>query len=504
VGWQVLGLSLTTLGVGIVLAPNVSARAAEWLDRLGGLSVHAGTLIVGGLVLFTVNVLRQTLSDIRRSLEAVGHETGRLEQIAIDGHTLRASLDTVKHANTALTDDVNKLQVQVKRLTDIVSNPDYTVSIFRLAASVDQLGKNLHMHVKEQFEAVLKRSVTIAEQGEHAERLIASKVEQVNSLLKEQGRLQQAAVQDGFNLLLANSDQIHAGVDKELEAGARIEARIQNQQETIAGGFASQSERAALHAGQVVSGLNDLRGRIDRQIEAYSASLLSRLEAIDRRIDESNRDHASEVKELGEQVDARIAGWADDLKQKFRSISEVANSNRQEIANQLDALGLRADDHARNHQAALQQAGEGELETRRTIKRDLVTGVEQLEGQLDQLGKDYLAALRKSSQEMQQAAATAKRELSASLELIGLSLERQGRDHVVHAPEDEPRGSSRPRTRRGARSPRSSSSSPPTSSTSPRTSTGRARSTSSRWRPRGRKPTPPRSPPSRSCPTTSS
>ena len=425
---QIASLLLLLLGLGLGVAPSLSSKAAEWLEAAGRLHLQAGTLIVAGLLLFTVTVVWRVLWGIRGSLEAVGHETARIEQIAQEGHTLRTSIDTVKYANTTLAQDVSNLQVQIKRLTDIVSNPDYTVSIFRLAASVDQLGKHIEIHMKEQFEGAQRHAGSVADQSNHLQSQLAARLDQVQALAKDQHRIQYGALQEGIAQLVAASSQTNERVEKGLDTGSRIEARIQNQQEQLSAGMDSLLARSNQNTGQIGAALEDLGGRVDRQLGGHVEALQSKLAGIDGRIDAGHRAHAAGIRDLGREISGTLAGQAEEIQQKLRTMAELGNANRQEIAGHVAALGSRMDDQARNQLDAFERVRESGLESSRTLQREISTTLAHLEAQLGETAREHAAVLRKSAQESQQAAGTARRELAARLEQIGMDLERQGRE----------------------------------------------------------------------------
>ena len=425
---QIGSLLLLLLGVGLGVAPSFSPAAAQWLESAGRLHLQAGTLIVAGLLLFTVTVVWRALWGIRSTLEAVGSETARIEQIALDGQTLRESLDMVRRANSTLTHDVTNLQVQVKRLTDIVSNPDYTVSIFRLAASVDQLGKHIELHMKEQFDGMQKHSAAIADQSGHVQSQLVARLDQVQALTKDQYRTQYNAVQEGVAQLLAASEQTNTRIEKSLDAGTRIEARLQDQQDSLSVGLDCVLDRFNQGTTQLSAAVEALGGRVDRQLDGHAASWHARLSGIDGRIEAAQREHAAELQDLGGRLGSAFDGHVEELKQKLRTVTELSNANRQELANHLDVLGARLEDHARNQLASVERAREHALENARTIQRDVAASLAQLETQLGETAREHAAVLRKSSHESQQAAGATRRELAARLEQLGLDLERQGRE----------------------------------------------------------------------------
>jgi hypothetical protein len=415
--WHAAGLSCAALGLLLAIAHLVAPRLVQGVESVGDYRVLSGGLIVGGLLAFAVGVLRRALREIQGSLDAVSIETMRLEEIARDGRAVLDTLHAVRTKNTTLTEDVGKLQERIKRLTEIVSSPDYTVSIFRLAASVDQLGKHVAAYMKEQFGVVQQRLAAGAQNAEHAQQQLKSALSQLHSLAKEQHRLQTLATQDAFEEVRTASE--------------RIAAHVQSQQEESTSGFASLSERSALHADQLASGLGELRGRLDRQAQDLAASLHARFEELDERIDVAQRNQATGVNQIAEHLEQQFARHVEEIQQSLKSISELASRGSQEISGEFDKLGAQFDQLERAQSAALQKTSQDAQQSTGATRRELAANHEQLKAHVEQQARDHLAALRKTSQDAQQAAAVARHEIAGSLEQLRSQLEQQSRDHLA-------------------------------------------------------------------------
>ncbi len=422
-GWKAAGLMIAALGAVVAAAPLVSTQLPQGLERLLDSRVSSGILLVGGLLLFVFAALRRTLQELQRSVEAVGAETARLDEIAVDSQAVLKALHTVRIENTTLGEDVLKLQLKIKRLTEIVSNPDYAGSIFRLAASVDMLGKHVEVHMKEQFGTVDQRLATIAKQAEHADHQLKT-LGQVHGLMKEQLRVQELAVQEGFDHLSSTSDKAVGRIEQNLQTAARIEATVKNQQETLSKEWVSLSERLAQSVSQVTTDLNDLRLSVDRQVQSQAETLHVEFEDLDNRIGLAERNQSSGIQQLSEQVQGQLARRAEELQQNLKQLADLTSRGHQEVAGGFGDLGARLDKHSREQQASFQQIRERTTEATKATKGDLAAILEHLRAQLEQLAHDHLAALHQSTQDTHQAAGAAQSELTANLEKVGSRIEK--------------------------------------------------------------------------------
>jgi hypothetical protein len=415
---QIAGLAFMTLGVLIAAAPHFSPRAAEVLERFGDVRLHSGTLIVGGLLLFLVSLVRATLREIRGTVGAVSNETARLQEIAIDSHSVRETLGTVRSENTALSQDVVQLQVSLKQLIDIVSKPDYTVSIFRLAASVDQLGKHVDIYLKQQFAMVQQRLGSIAEHGEQSARKLASALQQAQRLAREIHESQAQSVRAGFDAQREAGEKTDARIVQSLGAAARVEVMLLAQQQAVADGFAGVAEHAATGASQLAAELDELRQRLERSVADQAVGLRAGLETLGERVDLAERGRSFGFEQFTQQVRDQLAGQADALRHGL---------------NEIDS---HVDQRTVAQRAALDEARAEAREASLAAKRDFAKGFEKTERQqasaLEQLGQQFRSqlsgqadSLGKGLKELADLHALRHRELAAELEALGSRVEQQ-------------------------------------------------------------------------------
>ena len=441
-GWKKAAIGLASAGILLAVAPQIPGPVAGWLHAAGDLQYQAGPLFVAALLALCFARLQTRISGVRRSIATVRGDTARIEQIAASGHTLSASIDLVRHANATLTGDLNKLQAQMKKLTEIVSNPDYTVSIFRLAASVDQLGKHLHTQITDRFEGLQQRAVSLADQTGQVERQLATRLEQLGAAVKDNHRTQQVAVQEGFAQARAAAEQAIARLEEGLKSSARIEARIQKQHEVASTDLASRSDRQSKATHELGAALSEIRNRIDRQFEEHAAVLLAKLEGIDGRIDLSGREQSTNLQELGVQIEGRFSDQVDELRQRLRNQHEAAAaelaalSNRQaqgthELSATLTEIRSRMDGRFEEHAAAVLAKLEGIDGRIDATEREHASGIQELGVKLEARWTDQVEAVQQRLRSLAELADGGRQEAASQLGILGTRVDDYARSQAT-------------------------------------------------------------------------
>jgi hypothetical protein len=440
--WKKISIGFACAGLALAAAPAIPGPVAGWLHAAGDLQLQAGPLLVAALVALCVGRLQTKIAGVRRSVVTVKNDTARIEQIAASGHTLSASIDLVRHANATLTGDVNKLQAQMKKLTEVVSNPDYTVSIFRLAASVDQLGKHLQTQITDRFEALQQRAVSLADQTGQVERQISTRVEQLGAAVKDGHRAQQIAVQEGFAQARAAAEQAIGRLEEGLKSSARIEARVQKQHEVASADLSALSNRQSKATHELGAALTEIRNRIDRQFEEHAAALLAKLEALDGRIDLSDREQSTNLQELGVQLDGRWTDHVEELKQRLRAIGETTEgglasiSNRQsqtahELSASISEIRNRVDHQFEEHVAALLARLEG-LDGRIDVSdREQSANLQNLGAQLEGRWNDQVEEMKQRLRSLAEIADGSRQESASHLGILATRVDDHARNQAA-------------------------------------------------------------------------
>jgi hypothetical protein len=148
------------LAVGLVLwagAPFQSTLA-DAAKALSSVNLHPSTLLVGGLLLYCFGRVRK--SQVEQSRYLAGKDDGLLEQVAAAQVHTRNALEKLAHSQSAvqsaleeqhraLRHDLQQLAAASARKEDDGAAQE---AIFRLAASLDQLGARVEQRMQAQYE----------------------------------------------------------------------------------------------------------------------------------------------------------------------------------------------------------------------------------------------------------------------------------------------------------------------------------------------------------------
>ncbi|HUR28684.1 MAG TPA: hypothetical protein VM509_10890, partial [Planctomycetota bacterium] len=423
--FRAAGLMLGGIGSLILVMPQMSSVAAEFLASHNTLRSQAGTLIVAGVCMFTYSLLRLTLEDLRGSLDSMSKETTRLKEIAADGVIVRDMVRTVSMENASLTRELLQLQTHLKQLMGIVSNPDFTVSLFRLAASVDQLGKQVHTSQKDQFEQLQQRMHAVAEHLDRAEKQLTGNLLQIPALMRDQHKAQQASAQKSFDLLHSAAEGSEDRLDRSLQATARIESAIHGQQELATEGFVRVLEGSDQNARELAQSLNELRAHLDALIETQSSSVQTEFVALDGKLATNARNRAAEIAQLAEQIDRQIDGHVVELQRTWSALTELQGDDHRALAEGFDQLSTRFGEHASAQLASIGDVRRDTVQATTAAVNGLVTSLGGLETRLEQqareqqsLVQETAAAAREQADASQREWARCLLELSTQLELL--------------------------------------------------------------------------------------
>ena len=345
-GLRTLGLVGAVAGVGL-------AVGAQVVEPLAAYQVHSGTLIVGGLVLFGAGVLRRALAGIRSTLDCVSNETLRLEQLALDNKGLQDNVREVRDVTSGLRGDVSSLHEQVEKLVAITSDSDFQTSIFKLAASLDQVGARLDVAMKERFQSVQECLEQMGEQADRSGAELTSKLREMGDALEEQGRTRRTAQEESFHKLQAAAAETHGRLDRSIQALERFDHAL------AASAEESARERSA--------GFDELRGHVSQQVEGQSNALHERLDGLEGRFNRVDRDHTSAMSQLAERLERELTARSEALQEGLKAIEAMAGQRdeerdgeiEQQLRGQLESLRAIVQEASRAAGEASSEVGEG-------------------------------------------------------------------------------------------------------------------------------------------------
>jgi len=428
---RVAGIGLAVFGTCLAAAPHVSSAAARALAPLSAPELVGCVGIACGLLLIFGGLLRRSLVEIRGSLETVNAETARLAELAYETQVLGSSVECVQQANQELKHGVAGIQKQIERLTEIASDPNNSVSMFRLAASVDQLHARLDISIKDQLKGMRQQFGELVERTEKSGFELGARIADLGQRLSEEHVAQQAALAERLEPTHAITTRSAAGVEANLKAAARIEAQIAAGREAQAEALESMVVELMRGTEALSRGLEELGGRLERRIAGQAGPLDERLERIDGALESMSVDWLqraallnSGLEELGGRLERRIAGQAGPLDERLERIDGA-----------LESMSVDWLQRAAQLNTGLEELG-GRLERRIAGQAGpLDARLERIDGALASMSVDWLqraALLNTGLEELGSELARRIQERTGSLdrrlERIDVALERSGKE----------------------------------------------------------------------------
>jgi hypothetical protein len=158
--FQIAGAIGLVAGLGLWVGSGFHAGLAGVADTLGKGGLHPAALTLGALVLLAFARVRSGQVQLARG-EDKQEDDHLLEQVATEQVHGRQSLDRLARGQVELTSGLQEINSQVQALIQgqtearersEASSPDQE-AIFRLAASLDQLGARVEQRMQSQYEA---------------------------------------------------------------------------------------------------------------------------------------------------------------------------------------------------------------------------------------------------------------------------------------------------------------------------------------------------------------
>ncbi len=422
-GLQSAGLVCACAGIALALLVSFSAGARGALESVGNAQVHSATLIIAGIVLCGLGLQGRRLSGIRRSIEGVGNETLRLDQIAQDGEELRNAVAEVMGVTTELHGNMDTLQKQLWQIAEVAADPNSHASIFRMASSIDKLGTKLEHCINAQTTTLQGNLSGITAESEKASRALASKLSELDGRLAGEHQARQTELQAAFADLRQSSEQAGARAEECLQATQQLASRIDGHQAGVVKGLTSVSAGAEQAARQTQAGLEQLGSRIDQGLEGHSAALGQRLEAVQGSLEQARREQASGIQHLADRLGQELAGQSEKLAREQHELAELASRATQSVQGELERFGSRLEQELRGQQGAFRQALELAADSSSAALRAIEARLDQLGFQLEEKLRDRLASFQATLKQSLESS-LASCDPSANLERIGARIEQ--------------------------------------------------------------------------------
>ena len=160
--FQLLGVFGLAGGLVLWAGAPFQSSLADISKEMGTVNLHPSTLLVAGLLLFCFGRVRK--SQVEQSRVLAGKDDGLLEQVAATQVHTRNALEKLAHSQSAvqsaleeqhraLRNDLHQVSQQVAAASARKEDDGAAQeAIFRLAASLDQLGARVEQRMQAQYE----------------------------------------------------------------------------------------------------------------------------------------------------------------------------------------------------------------------------------------------------------------------------------------------------------------------------------------------------------------
>lgn len=164
--FMIMGVGSVACGLALSLGPRISWKVAQISTGFKDLGVHGGVLIMGGLILTAIGLLRRGQIALRTPSTEQAEDRQMIEQLTKDNLQLGEDLSRMEgglaHVEAELANSRRVLEERIHTsAAEIVSTiltqrqgASSEEAIFRLAASLDQVGMRIEQRLKTQFTAL--------------------------------------------------------------------------------------------------------------------------------------------------------------------------------------------------------------------------------------------------------------------------------------------------------------------------------------------------------------
>lgn len=154
--FQTLGLIGLVGGVVLWAGAPFQSTLADAASALGAVSLHPSTLTVMGLLLLCFGRVRKV--QVEQTRYFAGKDDGLLEQMAASQVHTRNALEKLAHSQSAMDEGQRTMRHELQQLAAAAERKakeddgSAQEAIFRLAASLDQLGARVEQRMQAQYE----------------------------------------------------------------------------------------------------------------------------------------------------------------------------------------------------------------------------------------------------------------------------------------------------------------------------------------------------------------
>ncbi len=144
-------------GAVLTLGPRLSWKLAQISGGFKYLGVEGGTLAMGGMLLAALGLIRRAIANSKSADDA----NAMVDQLASEVVQMHSTLDEVEKSAEAMREELQELKSAIESLTEaqrstpvVAQAPSNDDAMFRIAASLDQLGARVEQRLKAQHESM--------------------------------------------------------------------------------------------------------------------------------------------------------------------------------------------------------------------------------------------------------------------------------------------------------------------------------------------------------------
>jgi len=429
--YRTLGLAMTIAGVALGVVPQVFAPAAELLQPLAGSLVPAGTLIVVGMVLFGIGVLHRAIGSLQGEVRGIAEGMPMMEWISAQLQFLQREFSLFKSTMGSARKDMDKLNESVQQLLALVSNQEFETSLFRMAASLDQLGERLDLSIARRIESIRQELSAFKDETLSANAGLASGLQGLDRHLQAQDSGQRDAETETRGMLQQSTHEARAQREQQEESFQHLGGELCRIEGELSERLGHQLHELREHVGaSALVSAERLEEGWSEQTRTLG-ELREELLRIERELSDEHTGLGESSAAAVREASARLTELEGQTRELIQQSAENARSRDEQQAEALERVGgeLRQleQQRAQDVDRRLQELGE-QVETSEQLAGERAqerwSECAQALGELrEELGRVERAASAEDSASAAAATAAIER-MTTELTALGTDLER--------------------------------------------------------------------------------
>lgn len=348
------------LGVVFAIAALAVPGLASRMSSLGEPLTISGTLVACAFVLFALDVVRRGMWTLRTDVENLANETMRLDQLLHESSGLRQDVRHVNQVSVALSGEMNQVREDIVRLTKIASDPSFKSSMFRLAASQDQLAERLDVAMIKRHGELQEQVAGMVEKVDATSRETAARSQETLDLMREQHEAWEGTLRESMGTIDETFRKTAESVEGNKSSIEALEQGLRTRQKELGEALERYDETNRELARQAQEESARVAGELNDALRRAGATAAQEIEALRERLAGSE-----------EQLSQRLASTQEQLSQRFEDAGERTQAGVKELAAELE----------RSREALVRSVEDSNEETRQAA-REAVAQLEHHQAEL--------------------------------------------------------------------------------------------------------------------------